>query len=51
MPSHTILPDPEKLDLIYLCAEAGRITLVARTFTPEAGCPVCGQPSHRIHSC
>src|SRR5215207_5821514 len=25
--SQTILPDPEKLDLIYLCAEAGRIPL------------------------
>jgi transposase len=50
MPSHTILPDPEKLDLTSLQAEAGRITLAACTTAPEARCPLCGQPSQRIHS-
>jgi transposase len=50
MPNHTILPDPEKLDLIYLQAEAGCITLTACTAAPEARCPLCDQPSHRIHS-
>jgi transposase len=50
MSSHTILPDPEKLDLICLQAEAGRITLVARTTAPGARCPLCGQPSRRVHS-
>jgi hypothetical protein len=41
MPSHTILPDPEKLDLICLQAEARRITLVGCTTAPEARCPLC----------
>ena len=50
MPNYTILPHPEKLDLICLQAEAGRITLVARTTAPEARCPLCGRPSRRIHS-
>jgi transposase len=50
MPSQTILPDPEKLDLICLQAEAGCITLVASTTAPKARCPLCGQPSRRIHS-
>ena len=50
MPSRTILPDPEKLDLIRLQAEAGRITLVACTTSPEARCPLCARPSRRIHS-
>ncbi len=50
MPSHTILPDPEKLDLICLRAEAQCITLTACTTAPEAGCPLCGKSSDRIHS-
>src|SRR5919206_3019857 len=50
MPSHTILPDLEKLNLICLQAEAGCITLVACTTAPEARCPLCGRPSRRVHS-
>ena len=50
MPSPSILPDPQKLDLICLRAEAQCITLTACTTAPEAGCSLCGKSSDRVHS-
>jgi transposase len=50
MPNHTILPHPEKLNLVCLQTEAGGIALVACTTAPQARCPLCCHPSHRIHS-
>jgi len=50
MPNHTILPDPNSLRLIYISAEADRLTLAATTRLPKAECPVCGKFSRRVHS-
>jgi transposase len=50
MPSHTILPDPQKLKLICLTTDAQRITLTASTISSEAACPLCNKSSGRVHS-
>src|SRR5262249_26596113 len=46
----TILPDPDRLQLTCLSADADTITLTVCTTGPIASCPLCGTPSARIHS-
>lgn len=50
MPDGAILPDPSSLRLLSLTADASSITAHVVTRLPEARCPLCGQPSTRIHS-
>ena len=47
---HSLLPDPDRLHLLSLAADGAEITLTARTCSDVACCPVCGQPSSRVHS-
>jgi transposase len=46
----TILPDPTRLHLLHLSADAQAITVTVITTPMSACCPRCGQPSTRIHS-
>lgn len=46
----TILPDPDRLHLIYLTATETAITAVVETVSTSAACPVCGGASSRVHS-
>ncbi len=48
--SRTVLPAPELLNLMSVRADAGTITLTARTSSGIARCPVCGKRSARVHS-
>ncbi len=50
MSFHSLLPDPDRLHLLSLAADEEGITLTARTCSDVACCPLCGQPSSRIHS-
>jgi hypothetical protein len=50
MPSHALVPDPNRLDVLSLTAEGETIFLTARTCGESARCPICGQPSSRVHS-
>lgn len=45
-----LLPDPCRLHLTLLRAENDRITMVAASNATSAACPLCYQPSTRIHS-
>lgn len=46
----TLLPDPAQLRLICLSATDARITLDVCPRSLTARCPLCGQPSERVHS-
>ena len=46
----TLIPDPESLRLECIASGTHLITLIVKTFRPQARCPSCGQPSKRIHS-
>jgi hypothetical protein len=48
--SLTILPDPTRLHLLHLSAEATAITATVRTTAATACCPACGHSSTRVHS-
>jgi len=48
--SRTVLPAPERLNLIGVHATENVITLTAKTSARTARCPVCGNLSCRIHS-
>jgi transposase len=50
MAKPTLLPDPTCLHLQLLDGSSTTITLVVRTTTEEAECPLCHQRSSRIHS-
>jgi hypothetical protein len=50
MPSHTILPEPATLQLLYVAADANVITIVVGIAAAEARCLLCGNSSYRIHS-
>jgi transposase IS204/IS1001/IS1096/IS1165 family protein len=46
----SLLPAPDRLHLLSLAADGAGITLTARTCSDVACCPLCGQPSSRVHS-
>lgn len=48
--SRTVLPAPKRLKLLGVRATETAITLVARTSSRLARCPVCGNRSRRVHS-
>ena len=48
--SPTLLPAPNRLHLDYLSAFDDVITMVVAAIGDEAHCPLCDQPSARIHS-
>ena len=48
--SRTVLPAPKLLNLMSVRADAGTMTLTARTSSGIARCPVCGKRSGRVHS-
>lgn len=50
MSAHALVPAPDHLHLVSLSATADGITLVAQTCSDAACCPVCDQPSRRVHS-
>ena len=50
MSSHALVPDPNRLEVLSLAAEGETIILTARTCGESARCPMCGQPSSRVHS-
>lgn len=50
MPNQTLVPDPNQLEVLSLHVEQGTIILTARTCSKTARCPLCGQPSSRVHS-
>jgi transposase IS204/IS1001/IS1096/IS1165 family protein len=50
MQLHTLLPTPHLIQLDYLIASDVLITLVARTYRPEATCPGCGRTATRVQS-
>src|SRR5262245_50653449 len=50
MAQATILPDPARLHLLGLSADEYAITAQVTTTTPQSCCPLCQQPSHRVHS-
>lgn len=50
MTNHTLVPDPNRLEVLSLTAEGGTIILTARTCGENAQCRVCGEPSSRVHS-
>jgi transposase len=45
-----ILPDPSHFHLLHLSADAQSITATVITTASSACCPLCAQPSTRIHS-
>jgi len=48
--SPTLLPDPTQLRLLCLIATDERITVDVCPKAVTANCPLCGQPSERVHS-
>ncbi len=48
--SRTVLPAPKLLKLIGVRADENAITLVARTSSRVARCPVCAKRSSKVHS-
>jgi transposase len=50
VPPATILPDPTRLHLLGLTADATSITATVRTTATTARCPLCEQPSTHVHS-
>lgn len=50
MAQATILPDPSRLHLLALSADERVITAEVMTIAPDACCPLCHQPSSRVHS-
>ena len=46
----TLLPDPDRFQLICLEATATAITAVVATKAPSATCPLCGKVSTHVHS-
>lgn len=50
MPNQTLVPDPDRLEVLSLRVEAGTIILTTRTCSETAPCPICGRPSSRVHS-
>lgn len=50
MPNQTLVPDPDRLEVLSLHVEQGTIILTARTYSKTACCPLCGHPSSRVHS-
>ncbi len=50
MSLHSLLPAPDRLHLLSLAADGEEITLTARTCSEVTCCPLCGQPSARVHS-
>jgi len=50
MSDRALVPDPDRLHLLSLSATDEEITLTARTCSDVACCPLCGQPSSRVHS-
>src|SRR5690242_78416 len=50
MPHQTLVPDPDRLEVLSLRVEQGTIILTARTCGETAQCPICGRPSSRVHS-
>ena len=48
--ARTLLPAPKLLNLVGVRADEDAITLVARTSSRVALCPVCGKRSTRVHS-
>jgi transposase len=50
MPNQALVPDPDRLEVLSLRVEAGTIILTTRTCGETTPCPLCGQPSSRVHS-
>ena len=50
MPNQSLVPDPDRLEVLSLRVEQGTIILEARTRGEAAVCPLCGLPSSRVHS-
>ncbi len=50
MSNQTLVPDPNRLEVLSLTADQGTIMLTARTRGESARCPVCGRTSSRVHS-
>lgn len=48
--TQTILPDPTRLHLLRLTADAMSITATVVTTATSACCPLCDQPSSHVHS-
>ena len=50
MPRPTLNPDPECLSLEAIHPAEESITIILRTCRSSVACPVCGQPTERVHS-
>jgi len=50
MAQATILPDPGRLQLLHLSADASSISAVVTPLTLQSRCPLCDQPAARVHS-
>ena len=50
MPVSPLLPDTAELRLDHMISEPDSLTIVIATARPSACCPVCQQPSTRVHS-
>jgi hypothetical protein len=46
----SLVPDPTQLHLLGLAGDASGISAPVTTMSPHACCPVCRQPSSRVHS-
>ncbi len=50
MRSKTLIPDPSVITVEWIVPDDTDIVLVARTRRCTVSCPVCGQPTTRVHS-
>lgn len=50
MPKQSLVPDPDRLEVLSLRVEQETIILETRTRGETAVCPLCGRPSSRVHS-
>lgn len=50
MNGKTLLPDPSLIKLERFVSSPDAIIVVIKTKQPQASCPLCQQPSHKIHS-
>jgi len=50
VPPATLLPDPTQLHLLGLTADGATITAHTIATASTSPCPLCGQPSARVHS-
>jgi transposase len=50
MGAKTLIPDPAVITVERIVADDTGIVLIARTRRSAVSCPVCGQPTTRVHS-